>query len=308
MESVLVVGAGFMGAGIAQVCAQSGLRVYLMDVSPRALVEAREGMALSLGKLRAKGLVSEMPEQVLDRVKFVPDLSPARNADWVVEAAPERESLKLELFRELDRLAPETTPLGSNTSSIPINRLASATACPGRVLGLHFFGPVPLMALVEVIQGPATDPEVFERGLEFIRSLSKTPVQVRADIPGFVMNRVFSAAFGEALELVAQGVTTPRDVDTGMKLGYGWRSGPFEIADNAGLDTVANIDGFLRSMGEEKLAVRTDLLNRLVARGRLGRKAGRGFYDYGPDGKRLDQSPDDWQAVLSEEEKEPGQG
>ncbi|MCB2227585.1 MAG: 3-hydroxyacyl-CoA dehydrogenase family protein [Desulfarculaceae bacterium] len=286
MERVLVVGAGFMGGGIAQVCATSGRRVHLMDVSPKALDKARAGMEVSLGKLAAKGVIGETPEEVLDRLSLEQDLAAASAADWIIEAALEKEALKLELFAELDRLAPEATPIGSNTSSIPIGRLAGATAHPERVLGLHFFGPVPLMGLVEVIQAEATSDEVFERSLAFIRSLGKTPVKVRRDLPGFVMNRVFAAALSEAADLVAAGVATPEDVDAGMRLGYGWKAGPFEIADNAGLDTIALIDDFLVSMGEEKLISRSGLVKRMVEEGRLGRKAGKGFYRYTPEGKR----------------------
>ena len=144
MEHVFVVGAGFMGAGIAQVCAASGRRVSLMDVSAQALERAGREISSSLGKLAAKGILSESSDEVVARVKMVQDMSPAASANWVVEAAPEKEELKREIFAELDRLAPADTPLGSNTSSIPIGRLAEATAHPERVLGLHFFGPVPL--------------------------------------------------------------------------------------------------------------------------------------------------------------------
>ena len=286
MEQVLVVGAGFMGGGIAQVCAQSGRQVHLMDVSSQALRKAREGMEFSLGRLSAKGVISETPEQVLARLSLEQDLAAAAQADWIIEAALEKEELKLELFAELDRLAPVDTPMASNTSSIPIGRLAGATKHPQRVLGLHFFGPVPLMGLVEVIKAEATSDQVFQRGLEFIRSLGKTPVKVSKDLPGFVMNRVFAAALSEAVDLVAAGVATPEDVDAGMRLGYGWKAGPFEIADNAGLDTIALIDEFLISQGENKLVNRSGLVKRMVDQGRLGRKAGQGFYRYTPEGKR----------------------
>jgi len=287
MERVLVVGAGFMGTGIAQVCAASGRRVHLMDVSSPALEKARQAMEFSLGKLAAKGVIKQSPEQVLARVSFEPDLTAAARADWIIEAALEKEALKQELFAELGRLAPASTPMGSNTSSIPIGRLAQATAHPERVLGLHFFGPVPLMGLVEVVKAEATSEEVFARSMEFVRSLGKTPVQVRRDLPGFVMNRVFAAALSEAMDLVADGVTTPEDLDAGMRLGYGWNAGPFEIADNAGLDTVALIDEFLRTQGEDRLVSRSGLAQRLVAQGRLGRKVGKGFYRYTPEGKRI---------------------
>jgi 3-hydroxybutyryl-CoA dehydrogenase len=286
MQRVLVVGAGFMGAGIAQVCAQKGLTVTLNDLSQEALDRAMEGMAVSLAKLHAKGLVSDAPDQISYRVTTSTGLDAAAKADWIIEAAYEELELKLELFAELGRLSQAGTPLASNTSSIPIGQLAQAAGRPERVLGLHFFGPVPLMGLVEVVKAPQTSEEIFERGADFVRCLGKTPVKVGRDIPGFVMNRVFAAAMREASDLVAEGVVTPEDVDIGMKLGYGWNAGPFEIADNAGLDTIARINVFLRSMNEVGLVPRHDLIERMVKEGRLGRKAGKGFYDYDAEGKR----------------------
>ncbi len=285
-QRVLVVGAGFMGAGIAQVCAARGLAVDLSDVSPAALERARAGIAASLGKLFAKKLIPDSPEVVLGRINFGLSLAPAAAADWIIEAALENLDLKLTLFAELDRLTRPGAVVASNTSSIPITRLAQATQHPERVLGLHFFGPVPLMGLVEVVKGEATDPEVFDRSAEFIRFLGKTPVKVARDIPGFVMNRVFTAAMREAVDLVAEGVVSPEDLDIGMRLGYGWAAGPFEIADNAGLDTCVLINRFLVSVGEKNLTPRSDLMERLVAQGRVGRKVGQGFYRYDAQGKR----------------------
>lgn len=290
MERVLVVGAGFMGSGIAQVCAQRGLSVTLNDLKQQALTRVMDGMAASLAKLHAKGLVDDPPDKVMGRIKTSTGLDDAAKAGWIIEAAFEELALKLELFSELGRLARAETPLASNTSSIPIGQLAQAAGNPERVLGLHFFGPVPLMGLVEVIKAEQTSEEVFERGAEFVRFLGKTPVKVGRDIPGFVMNRVFAAAMREASDLVAEGVVTPEDVDIGMKLGYGWTAGPFEIADNAGLDTIARITAFLRSMNEKGLVPRYDLIERMVREGRLGRKVGKGFYDYDAEGKRLPQS------------------
>jgi 3-hydroxybutyryl-CoA dehydrogenase len=286
MEQVLVIGAGFMGAGIAQVCAQSGYAVSLMDTDGKALEKALLRMRWSLEKLNAKGRLNDPADNVMQRITPCSDLQSAAGADWVIEAAPEIEDLKKEIFGELDRLTTEDTPLASNTSSIPITRIAAATDHPQRVLGLHFFGPVPFMGLVEVIKGVETSAAIFEKGADFVRSLGKTPVRVQRDIPGFVMNRIFSAAFREALDLVAEGVVTVEDVDVGMRLGYGWNVGPFEIADNAGLDTFALVSRSLRALGEERLFSRSDLLDKMIAEGRLGKKAGQGFYCYTADGKR----------------------
>jgi 3-hydroxybutyryl-CoA dehydrogenase len=287
MERVLVLGAGFMGTGIAQVSAQAGYQVHLMDVQPAITEKSLRDIRWSVDKLAAKGAIQESPDQVLARISPADDLSIAAQVDWVIEAVVEEEALKRSLFQELDRISRPPTLLATNTSSIPITRLAASTQRPERVLGLHFFGPVPLMQLVEVVKGEQTSPECFERGVSFVRSLGKIPVRVQRDIPGFVMNRIFSAAFREAVDLVDQGIVSPEDVDLGMRLGYGWNVGPFEIADNAGLDTVARVGQAMKALGVGQLVPRSNLIDRMVAEGRLGRKAGKGFYRYSPDGKRL---------------------
>lgn len=287
MLRVLVIGAGFMGAGIAQVCAQAGYAVHLTDVDRAVVDKALSAMRQSVEKLSAKGLVKDSPAQVMARITPEKDLSCARQVDWAIEAVWEEEQLKREIFQELDRLAQPATPLATNSSSIPITRLAETTKHPERMLGLHFFGPVPLMRLVEVIKGEKTSQDVFERGVAFVQSVGKMPVRVQRDIPGFVMNRIFSAAFREAVDLVEQGIVSPEDIDVGMRLGYGWTAGPFEIADNAGLDTIARVGRSIQALGADHLAFTSDLIERMVAEGRLGRKVGKGFYNYDAEGKRL---------------------
>jgi 3-hydroxybutyryl-CoA dehydrogenase len=287
MERVLVIGAGFMGAGIAQVCAQSGYQVFLMDSNQEALDKAISGIRWSVEKFAAKGVVTEPPQAVLERISPQQDLQKAAESHWVVEAVIEKEELKKEIFSELDRLVPAETPLTSNTSSIPISRLASATKNPERVLGLHFFGPVPFMALVEVIKGEKTSETVFDRGIRFVQVLGKTPLPVRRDIPGFVINRILFAAFRECADLIDEGIASPEDVDIGMRLGLGWNIGPFEIADNAGLDTFLLVGQAMKALGEDHLVPRSDLVERMVKEGRLGRKTGKGFYRYTTDGKRM---------------------
>ncbi len=286
MLSVLVIGAGFMGSGIAQVCAQAGYEVHLMDVNKESLLSAQKGIDWSLAKLAERGSIGESPVAVSERISLETDLEAARHAQWVIECAVEIEEVKEEIFKELDSLASDQTPLASNTSTIPITRIARSTSHPHRVLGLHFFGPVPMMGLVEVVKGEDAAEEVYEQGVAFVRSLGKTPVCVKQDIPAFVMNRIFSAAFREAIGLVERDVVTVEDVDIGMRLGYGWSAGPFEIADNAGLDTFALIADSLKKLGEDHLVFDSDLIDRMVKDGRLGRKAGKGFYQYTSEGKR----------------------
>jgi 3-hydroxyacyl-CoA dehydrogenase len=287
MQKILIVGAGFMGSGIAQVSAQAGYQVRLMDIQVAITDRALKDIRWSLEKLAAKGLLKERSEKVIARILPEKDLSSASKVDWVIEATFEAEELKRGIFQELGRISRPETPLATNTSSIPITRLAENTNRPERVLGLHFFGPVPLMGLVEVVKGEKTSSEIFERGVSFIKSLGKTPVRVQRDIPGFVMNRIFSAAFREAVDLVDRGIVNPEDVDVGMRLGYGWNAGPFEIADNAGLDTCARVGQTMKTLGAGHLAPSSSLIERMVAEGRLGRKSGKGFYRYSADGKRL---------------------
>jgi len=287
MKKVMVVGAGFMGSGIAQVCAQTGFTVYLMDVNEDALGKALSGIKWSLEKFSAKGLLKDPPQTIMERLTPVKDLRHAADVDWVIEAAFEEQDLKEKIFRELDDLAPADTPLATNTSSIPVSRLARVTHTPERVVGLHFFGPVPFMGLVEVIKGEKTSEEIFKRGVEFVKTLGKTPVKVHKDIAGFVMNRIFGAAFRECVDLVAEGIASPEDIDIGMRLGYGWNIGPFEIADNAGLDTFVRVGKAMQALGEDHLVSKSDLILRMVEEGRLGRKAGHGFYRYGKDGKKV---------------------
>jgi 3-hydroxybutyryl-CoA dehydrogenase len=283
----MVVGAGFMGSGIAQVCAQAGYRVYLMDVNAEALNKALTGIKWSLEKFASKGMLKESPRAILERITPIGDLSKAGEAGWVIEAAFEEQALKEQVFEQLDKLVTEDTILATNTSSIPITRLARVTRRPKNVLGLHFFGPVPFMALVEVIKGEKTSDKVFDRGVGFVKSLGKTPVKVHKDIPGFVMNRIFGAAFRECVDLVAEGIASPEDIDVGMRLGYGWNIGPFEIADNAGLDTFARVGESMLALGEAHLVAKSDLILKMVKQGRLGKKVGHGFYRYSEDGKKI---------------------
>ena len=285
-QRILVIGADFMGAGIAQVCAQSGYQVVLNDIHAGALAKAVDNIRWSVEKLSQKGFLTESPETILGRLSYAENLAAAADANWIIEAVIEKEPLKIELFRELDQRARAKTPLATNTSSIPITRIADHLEHPERVLGLHFFGPVPFMGLVEVVKGEQTADRIFEAGIDLVKSLGKTPVRVRRDIPGFVMNRIFSAAFKEAVDLVSEGITSPEDVDAGMRLGYGWNVGPFEVADNAGLDTFALVGASMAKLGATHLVSSSDLIPNMIREGRLGKKVGQGFYRYTKDGKR----------------------
>ncbi len=287
MDKVLVIGAGFMGGGIAQVVAQGGYTVYLYDNKPEAIENTLKQIKWSTEKLASKGKIKDSAKAVQDRITVVKDISIARDCQWVIEAVYEDEKMKKELFKELDAMCPVETILASNTSSIPITRLASLTRHPHRVVGMHFFGPVPMMRLVEIIKGEKTSDEVFKKSINFVNSLGQYPVKVMKDIPGFIMNRISGAAFREALSLVEQGIATVEDVDKGMHYGFNWNIGPFEIADNAGLDTYVRVGKAFKALGADDIAVTSDLMEKMVKAGRLGRKVGKGFYDYTPDGKMI---------------------
>jgi len=286
MENVLVIGAGFMGTGIAQVAAQNGYRVYLQDSYAGAVDKALANIRWSTGKLESKGRLKETAKAVQERISATKDLAVASKCQWVIEAVYEDEKLKKGLFQELEKICPSETILASNTSSIRITRLASDAQHPERMVGLHFFGPVPLMLLVEVIKGEKTSAAVFQKSVDFILSLNKYPVKVMKDIPGFIMNRITGTAFREALSLVEQGIATVQDVDTGMKYGYGWTLGPFEMADYAGLDIYQRVGQAFKAMGIEAYAPTSTLIDKMVQAGRLGKKAGKGFYDYMPYGAK----------------------
>ncbi len=273
-EHVLVVGAGQMGGGIAQVMAGSGRRVSLHDAAPGAVERGLETMRRSLTKLAEKG--GPDPDEVLVRVEPVDELVPA---DLMVEAVVEDATVKEDVFRRADGVLPPEAVLASNTSSIPISSLAAATGRPDRVIGMHFFNPVPVLQLVEVVRGRETSDETAEAVTELARELGKTPA-VANDFPGFVSNRILMPYINEAVYALQDGVAKPEAIDTIAKLGFNHPMGPLALADLIGLDTCVAIMKVLHEgLGDAKYAPCQLLLEYMEA-GKLGRKSGRGFFIY----------------------------
>ena len=273
-ERVLVVGAGQMGGGIAQVVAASGRSVLLHDSLQGATERALESMARSLAKLAEKD--GAQPDEVLARIEVVDDVVPA---DLLIEAVVEDAGVKEALLRRADGLLPPDAILASNTSSIPITTLAAATGRPERVIGMHFFNPVPVLELVEVVRAVQTSDETAAAIVALARDLGKTPAEAR-DFPGFVSNRILMPFVNEAAYALMEGVAEPAAIDTIAKLGFAHPLGPLALADLIGLDTcVAIMQVLHEGLGNPKYAP-CPLLRQYVAAGRLGRKSGRGFYEY----------------------------
>jgi 3-hydroxybutyryl-CoA dehydrogenase len=271
---VLVVGAGQMGGGIAQVVAASGRRVSLHDAAPGAVERGLATIERSLTKLAEKGGAD--PQDVLARIEPADDVV---EADLMIEAVVEDAGVKEQIFRRADEVLPGTAILASNTSSIPITSLAAATSRPDRVVGMHFFNPVPVLKLVEVIRGLETSDETAAAITQLATDLGKTPAEAR-DLPGFVSNRILMPFINEAAYALLEGVAEPEAIDTIAKLGFAHPMGPLALADLIGLDTcVAIMEVLHRGLGDPKYAP-CPLLRQYVQAGRLGRKSGRGFYDY----------------------------
>jgi 3-hydroxybutyryl-CoA dehydrogenase len=273
-EHVLVVGAGQMGGGIAQVAAAAGCRVSLHDAAPGATDRALETIRRSATKLAEKG--GPEPDEVLARIEPVDDLVPA---DLMVEAVVEDLDVKEDIFRRADETLPAEAVLASNTSSIPIGSLAAATGRPDKVIGMHFFNPVPVLKLVEVIRGEETSDDTARSVVAFAEELGKVPAQAN-DFPGFVSNRILMPFINEAVWALHTGVAEPEAIDTIAKLGFAHPMGPLALADLIGLDTcVAIMEVLHEGLGDEKYAP-CPLLREHVEAGRLGRKSGEGFYSY----------------------------
>jgi 3-hydroxybutyryl-CoA dehydrogenase len=287
ITKVIVVGSGLMGSGIAQVCAQAGIQVFLNDVSPEALDKAIKNIEWSVGKFIEKGKLAEKKETIIDRITPITDLDSAKDIDLAIEAVFEQLELKQQIFEELDQSCAPHTLLASNTSAIPISDLAAVTHRAAKVLGLHFFSPVPMMQVVEVIKGISTTDETAKAGGDFVKKIGKEAIMVNRDVPGFAINRINFPSAIEAMNLVEQGVVSIEDVDKGLRLGLGRKMGIFETGDMVGLDVTY---GALMAMYKETGNPRWYpplLLRRRVKAGHLGRKTGRGWYRYDKDGNKV---------------------
>ena len=280
IQKVGVVGCGLMGSGIAQVCAQAGLPTVVREVSTELAEKGLKGIERNVARLVEKGTLTEQARnEIRSLLKGVTSLEELRDCDLVVEAIIEQLPAKRELFSRLDSLCPPHTIFASNTSSLAITEIAAATKRPQRFVGLHFFNPVPVMKLVEVVRTVATDPAVYEEMVSFGAKLGKTPVRAH-DSGGFIVNRLLVPYLLDSVRALEEGVGSIVDIDNSMKLGCGYPMGPFTLLDFVGLDTTYYISQIMFDEFKEKRFAAPPLLKRMVLAGWHGRKTGRGFYDY----------------------------
>jgi 3-hydroxybutyryl-CoA dehydrogenase len=285
-KQIAVIGAGLMGSGIAQVSAQAGYEVVLRDVTEAALTRGVDGIRASYERFVAKGKLSAgEAEAALARITTTTELEAVGQADIVVEAVFEQLTVKQEVFRSLDRIAKEGAVLATNTSAIPITRIAAVTERPESVVGVHFFSPVPMMQLCELVRGYKTSDEALATAREFAEGVGKTCVVVNRDVAGFVTTRLISALVVEAVKLYESGVATAEDIDTACRLGFGHAMGPLATADLTGVDILLHAAHNIYSETQDTKFAAPEIMARMVTAGDLGRKSGRGFYDYGSESK-----------------------
>lgn len=288
IKNVAVIGAGTMGNGIAHVFAQNGFNVQLIDINEIRLKKALEAVEINLDRQIKKGSISEKEKlETLGNIQISTDMASSVSAiDLVVEAATENEALKLKIFKDIDASAPEHAILATNTSSISITKIAAATMRPGKVIGMHFMNPVPVMKLVEVINGFHTQKEVTREIITIANALNKIPCEVN-DYPGFIANRILMPMINEAIYALYEGVAGVNEIDTVMKLGMAHPMGPLQLADFIGLDVCESILNVMYEGFKNPKYAPCPLLSNMVLAGNLGKKSGAGFYDYNGDSKAL---------------------
>ncbi len=287
IKKIFVAGAGLMGGGIAQVCAQAGYDVTMRDISDEILEKSLKTINWSVGKFVEKGKVAGTLDEILGRLKVITDLTDAADADFVFEAIIENLEAKRDLFSELDTICSKHTILATNTSAIPVTEIAIATQRVPKVVGTHFFSPVPMMRAVEIVKGLNTSEETVDIADTLCKSIGKETIRVNLDVAGIVLNRLNFPSTVEAIKLVESGVTTVEDIDKGMRLGFGRPMGPFETADMTGLDIGYNAMLAVYKETRDPKFHPPMLLQKKVMLGHLGRKTGIGWYRYDENGKKL---------------------